>query len=328
MFIKRSRHVAATTLSAVLLLAAALVLSGQERPKPEQVIRHDKLEVVLPDFPAEGLILDIGGGGEGVIGQLKRNQVVAIDLSKRELVEAPRGPLLKIVMDARDLKFLDQTFDTATVFFTFMYIDPADHAKVFQEINRVLRPGGRLLIWDVIFPRKTDPAQLSVSYPLHIQLPGKEINTGYGVKIAEGQGADHFLELAKASGFEVISRKDEAGWFMFEFKKPAPALPAADPSAPAIVGLWDAVANSPDGDLRLVMEIKVEGKALAGSFKTSEGTTPLSKLVFTNDSLSFEVDMGGSYRVELSLANDRLTGKWSAISGAQSGPFTAERIKF
>jgi hypothetical protein len=56
-------------------------------------------------------------------------------------------------------------------------------------------------------------------YPLHIRLPGKEINTGYGVRIAEGQGADHFLELAKVSGFEVISRKDEAGWFHLELKK-------------------------------------------------------------------------------------------------------------
>jgi hypothetical protein len=50
-------------------------------------------------------------------------------------------------------------------------------------------------------------------------LPGKEINTGYGVGIREGQGADHFVELAKAAGFELVSRKDEAGWFQLEFRK-------------------------------------------------------------------------------------------------------------
>jgi len=208
---------------AIVVLAIATpgknLLSAQDRPKPEQRLINAKLEVVVPDFPAQGLILDIGGGGEGVIGQLKGKQVVAVDLSKLELEEAPGEPLLKIVMDARDLKFLDATFSTATVFFTFMYIDPADHAKVFQELRRVLAPGGRLLIWDAIFPKKTDPRQLYVIFPFHIKLPMREINTGYGVKLIEEQGTDHFVELAKTAGLDLLSRKDEKGWFHLELEK-------------------------------------------------------------------------------------------------------------
>jgi SAM-dependent methyltransferase len=219
MSMKPDRSSLAMTLLAVLVAALPL-LRAQERPKPGQILRHDKLEVVLPDFPAEGLILDIGGGGEGVIGQLKGQQVVAIDLLKRELEDAPGRPLIKIVMDARELKFLDATFPTATVFFTFMYIAPADHAKVFQELHRVLKPGGRLLIWDAIFPARTDPGQLYVLFPLHIKLPAAEINTGYGVKIVEGQGPDHFAALAATTGFEVVSQKTEKGWFSLELKKP------------------------------------------------------------------------------------------------------------
>lgn len=206
-------------LAGFALLAAALAAPAQERPNMAQFVIHPKLEVAVADFPAEGLILDIGGGGEGVIGQLKGRQVVAIDLFKQELEDAPGGPLLKIVMDARALGFLDGVFDTATVFFTFMYIMPADHAKVFAELSRVLRPGARLLVWDPVFPDQAAPDKPKIMYPLHIRLPGKEIDTGYGVGIREGQGADHFVELAKAAGFELVTRKDEAGWFYLEFRK-------------------------------------------------------------------------------------------------------------
>lgn len=212
-----------TVFIAVIVIATVssipTMAGPQERPKPEQILQHARLEVALPDFPAQGLILDIGGGGEGVIGQLKGKQVVAIDLLKRELEEAPGEPLLKIVMDARDLKFLDGVFPTATVFFTFMYIDPAGHAKVLSEIHRVLAPGGRVFIWDVIFPKKTDPGQLYVMYPLTVKLPAKEIRTGYGVKIVEDQGLDHFVGLAQAAGFEIVAQKAEAGWFSLELKK-------------------------------------------------------------------------------------------------------------
>ena len=53
----------------------------------------ERVELDLQDFPSQGWVLDIGGGGEGVIGRLKGSAVVAIDLYKQELEEAPAGPL-------------------------------------------------------------------------------------------------------------------------------------------------------------------------------------------------------------------------------------------
>jgi len=66
----------------------------------DRLFFFEKQEVAVNDFDSAGYILDIGGGGEGVIGKLKGEQVIAIDSSKRELEEAAAGPL-KIVMDAK-----------------------------------------------------------------------------------------------------------------------------------------------------------------------------------------------------------------------------------
>ena len=187
--------------------------------KPQPFATHPKLEVVLPDFPAEGLILDVGGGGEGVIGQLKGQQVVAIDLLKQELDDAPGQPLLKIVMDARDLSSPTRVSPPPRSSSLFMYIAPADHEKVFRELHRVLRSGGRVLIWGSDLPG--DPRSREAGHRFSDSRPaaGEGDQHGYGVPFRDGQGADYFAALAGKTGFEVVSRRNEAGWFFLELKK-------------------------------------------------------------------------------------------------------------
>ena len=54
------------------------------------IIDQQVVQVSDP-FRDEDLILDLGGGGEGIIGQLRGRQVVALDLRKGELEESAPG---------------------------------------------------------------------------------------------------------------------------------------------------------------------------------------------------------------------------------------------
>lgn len=226
-------HLRIAAFCVLALLPASASQTAPNQPAPpaeERRFRYERQEVTVPDFAASGYVLDIGGGGEGIIGQLKPTQVVAIDLYKRELEEAPPGPL-KIVMDATDLKFLDGSFHTATAFFTLLYMKPADQEKAFLEIFRVLAPGGRFLLWDVILPQRFDSKKDIAVFPMLITLPGKEVKTGYGTLFPpSAHDLDYFLRLAEKTGFQVQSKQSRDRNFFVELRKPQ-AVPAPSGAA-------------------------------------------------------------------------------------------------
>jgi SAM-dependent methyltransferase len=214
-----------------VLLASAIAqaapgaqeVSGEDhhaRISPENVHRFDPQQVEVEDFEAEGYILAIGGGGEGVIGRLKGEQVIAIDISRRELEEAP-GDALKIVMDAREMSFLDGSFSTAASFFTLMYIDGSDHPAVFGEVYRVLAPGGRFLIWDAVFGPPPEEGATYGVVPMEVKLPRTLISTGYGVRWPERPHDPAYYErLAEAAGFVITAKRVKDRWFHLELRKP------------------------------------------------------------------------------------------------------------
>ena len=62
-----------------------------------------------------GSILDIGGGGEAVIGQIYGGRVTAVDNCQEELDGAP-DCCTKLLADAEELPFPDASFDNVTFF--------------------------------------------------------------------------------------------------------------------------------------------------------------------------------------------------------------------
>lgn len=172
--------------------------------------------VELSHMPVEGFILDIGGGGEGIIGRLYGKQVIAVDTSERELKET-KNEALKVVMDATDMKFLAESFETCTCFFSLMYIPKNKHLKVFREVHRVLKNNGRFLVWDVKIPVRFGGYR-AFMVRLKVRMPSEEIEAGYGVKW-QRQDIEHFRKTANRAKFKVVNELSKDEIFFLDLAK-------------------------------------------------------------------------------------------------------------
>ena len=186
-------------LSTVQMIFAALT-------KPKQ-------HISIQQIP-KGLVIDIGGGGEGVIAQAGGARVVAIDKHMSEIHEA-RGKALDvpwIVADATALPFLSHSFDSATAFFSCMYMSSDVQEQVFRETRRVLKTGGEFWIWDALIV----PQSKAFAIRLQVDSPAMHtINTVYGVK-ARGQSAAGIGSLLRQAGFESEVITDRKDWFLIQ----------------------------------------------------------------------------------------------------------------
>ena len=183
---------------------------SEEEDKYSHVFFTELISIKLEPISTEGRILDIGGGGEATISQLEDERCVAIDLSQGELdsikKRVPSLNSLMLTMDARELQFIDHSFEIATCFFSLMYMTKDDQVKAFSELFRVLKTGGKVLIWDLVIPEKPSDSEKTVyAVRLDITLPNTQIGTGFGIKWNRSQEMSQVIDIAKNSGFIVDS---------------------------------------------------------------------------------------------------------------------------
>jgi ubiquinone/menaquinone biosynthesis C-methylase UbiE len=170
-----------------------------------------KQRIPIEDTP-KGRVLDVGGGGEGVIAQAGGARVVAVDKLISEIHEArakaPDTPW--VAADATELPCANHCFDNATSFFSCMYMSDDVKEGVFREVRRVLKKGGEFWIWDVHMARKSNvfAIRLQVSYP-----DANTINTVYGVR-AKDQSAASICGLLQEAGFESEVVTNRKHWFL------------------------------------------------------------------------------------------------------------------
>lgn len=158
-----------------------------------------------------GSILDVGGGGEGVISRHSGQRVTAIDKRRDELEESPDIGL-KIVMDACEMGFLDGSFDNVTCFYTFMYMRENEIARVLSETYRVLKHGGLLWIWDTAMPPM--PKSDGLLVPLEVIISSElTLTPTYGISWFRGQSLESVRAVCEKAGFSVESSRENGASF-------------------------------------------------------------------------------------------------------------------
>ncbi len=175
-----------------------------------------KQHVVIQEIPP-GKVIDIGGGGEGVIAQAGAAGVVAIDRFISEVHEA-RGKAPDatwMVADATELPFEGHCFDNATAFFSCMYMSDDAKQKVFRETRRVLKKGGEFWIWDAYMVPRGKVFAIRLRVDFH-HMP--KINTVYGVS-AKAQSAASIVGLLREAGFEPQVITNQKHWFQIKARR-------------------------------------------------------------------------------------------------------------
>ena len=119
-------------------------------------------------------------------------------------------------MDASSLAFANASFENVTFFYSLMYMNRPVQKAALSEAVRVLKPGGRLLLWDF---------EITSAYPepflaeLDIRWAQERICTTYGIVKSDPQSMEDFLTLCRKNGLTLLKTETGGGHFYLEFRK-------------------------------------------------------------------------------------------------------------
>jgi SAM-dependent methyltransferase len=191
-----------------------------------------------------GKVLDLGcGSGRASIGLLlarKQSTVTGLDNWSADYIRG-NGPDLFLAnaraagvesrisvqnADMRELPFGDAVFDGVISAYAVDHLDPAGISRTLAEAARVLRPGGEILILNLVRDAWTVFAVPPLAF--HSSRRSNAASVGHGQAATEGHSSEvvwrHRLESA---GFEVVEVGRRPGTLFFLARKPAPAAPAS-----------------------------------------------------------------------------------------------------
>ncbi len=158
-------------------------------------------------------MLDIGGGGEGLVSRIAGDRVCAVDYRMSEIREAQihNPPANWLVADGRVLPFKALSFNLCTLWFSLGYMPTLTIKKqILQEAFRCLKQTGMI---SILASRIDSKDERFTFHALFILPDGTVSKVGYGVKGNQNQTVASVRSILEEIGFDDIQTEDHDWWF-------------------------------------------------------------------------------------------------------------------